>query len=587
MCGFVTLVGDDPQLRYLRPMMDSIRSRGPDDVALTSGTWFGLGFCLLSIVNRENSRQPVSSHDIDLAFNGEIYNFRSIKQRLWRDHGIEVNSEAQALLRLYQLCGPSFVSELDGDFAIIVLDSQTNTCHAFRDFYGVKPVYYAPVNRGKTWVFASHLKAFFQYPGFSTGFDLVALTEKRILNFWSGDRTCFESIHQLRPGHVLKMRFPTGAHNEPAIPEITGFCPQALTRAGELSNTEVKNIDTGCAQVIRRALGKRVQHSEVTPIVLALSGGIDSSLIATLAAADWPERLAAITVHDGIECEDLECATELSRVVGLTHHSYLITSPVFLEEFPRMVLECASPNPSYTAYFLGRAVREFYPDAKVFLCGEGADEFFVGYSLLLDHESFIARSLRAHEELSAQRISDSPLLQQVEQWKCMGSDDLWLDLVGMFQRDQLLNLHLVPFDHGPMAHSLECRVPYLDYEVINYIQRIPAHLRVLNRSTKILLRILLADALRRTPELARRLLRRRPSPAFFSTLGPRKWLRTFLKEKMPESTLAHSELAPYAKDVEGLFWIGSISTVFLKHHSRIDGLDFAELAQEVLNGPAT
>jgi asparagine synthetase B (glutamine-hydrolysing) len=240
-------------------------------------------------------------------------------------------------------------------------------------------------------------------------------------------------------------------------------------------------------------------------------------------------------------------------------------------------------NPAYTPYFLGRAVRELYPSAKVFLCGEGADEFFIGYPLLLEHESFIAKSISSLSRQPAERIADSPLLQQVERWQSVPSDQ-WMDLVRMFQRDQLLNLQLVPFDHGAMASSVECRVPYLDNEVIEFSNRLPLYLKVLDGSTKILLRLLLASLLHQDDALCRRLLSRRPSPAFFSTLRPRQWLRQLLQRMVPKSRLAASELALYSRNLEDLFWLGSVRVVFLKHRGRIEGLSFGDLAEEVING---
>jgi asparagine synthetase B (glutamine-hydrolysing) len=162
---------------------------------------------------------------------------------------------------------------------------------------------------------------------------------------------------------------------------------------------------------------------------------------------------------------------------------------------------------------------------------------------------------------------------------------MWLNLIEMFQNEQLVNLHLLPFDHGTMAHSIECRVPYLDYEVVDFIQQIPAEARVLNGCTKILLRIALAHAVGEGSDLRRRLLSRRPSPAFFSTLHPTGRLKELLKREVPGSKLAQSEFRSFARDVENLFWIASTATVFLKYRGQVDGLSFQQLAHEVLNAP--
>jgi asparagine synthase (glutamine-hydrolysing) len=363
-------------------------------------------------------------------------------------------------------------------------------------------------------------------------------------------------------------------------PEIVRFVSphEAGQDKGEV---EAKEIDAHCARVIGQAIRKRIEHSDVTPVVLALSGGIDSSLMAGLARS-LSDRLTAVTVFDSSECQDREYAGQLSQGIGLTHQTYQISLSEFLDEFPRIVLEIAGPNPGYTPYFLGRAMKRFYPSAKVRLCGEGADEFFIGYRLLLEDADYRAKSLSALRGFPSELTIQSSLLRQVWQWESMDREEAWLSLVGMFQREQLVNLHLVPFDHGTMAHGVECRVPFLDYGVVQFIQKVPARLRVFGDTTKVLLRILLAQTLGRDSVLVRALLTRLPSPAFFSTLGCRQWLNDFLREKISSSKLGRSELVKFAANDENLFWLASVATIFLKHRGHIDGMRFADLAHEVL-----
>lgn len=586
MCGFVILVSTQPPAhRHLRLMLDSIRSRGPDDLSYAQGEWFALGFCRLSImVLGEGGRQPVTDEaaGVHLVFNGEIYNFPSIQKQLRRDFGIVATSEAEALLQLYLKHGTSFVEQLDGDYGAVLLDSRSRTCLAFRDPFGVKPLYYAALEERRTWILSSHLKAFFHHPDFSTPLDSVALMERRVLGFWSSHLTCFAAIDQLTPGHCLRLQvIPEGQAPgiEHQVMQFSSPHEADIPRGGEV---DAGRLDIECAQIIGQAVRRRVEHSDVNPIVLALSGGVDSSLMAAL-APDLRDRLTAVTIFDSEECRDQEYAARLARGIGLTHQVYRIALSEFLDEFPTMVLEMAGANPNYTPYFLGRAMKQLYPSAKVLLCGEGADEFFIGYPLLLDSEYFWSSRLNTLCDFPAAQAAESPLLRQVWRYKSMGREAAWRNLVDMFQRDQLVNLHLVPFDHGTMAHGVECRVPYLDYGVINFIRRVPAHLRVLGSTTKVILRILLAQALGPDTSLAQSLLTRLPSPAFFSTLGCRHWLREFLREKLPHSRLAQSELASFAKDEESLFWLASVAIIFLKHRGRIDGMRFHDLADEVFS----
>ncbi|MGA8025507.1 MAG: asparagine synthase-related protein [Bryobacteraceae bacterium] len=564
-------------------MISSIRSRGPDDVACVGGQGFHLGFCRLAIVDPESGVQPCSANGVSVVFNGELYNYPSIKRKLWQEYGISVHSEVQALLHLYELFGLAFSKHLDGDFAIAVIDLRIQRCHLIRDFRGVKPLFYAQLSGGKTWAFASHIKALFQCSELSTGLDFVALAEKRVLSFWSSDRTFFERIHQLLPGHSLSLPICSQDCGRTPSPELRPLLKPESSLVNDFSDRE--DIGNRCASVIASALAKRLEHSEVTPVILALSGGVDSSLLAALAADRSPETLSTMTIHDGFETEDLDCATDLAKALRLSHRCFLVTAQEFFDSYPRMVAECASPNQGYSAFFLGRAMRELYPGAKVLLMGEGADELFVGYSLLMEHQRYRAKSLRALYDRGRDRIAESPLLQRVILWETAKPGDVWLDLIEMFQHEQLVNLHLVPFDHGPMAHSIECRVPYLGDEVIEFIQDIPAEARVLRGCTKILLRLALEKAIDDKPEIKHRLLSRRPSPAFFSTQHPSRCLKELLNREISGSKLETSDLRPFARDIENLFWMAGTATIFLKYRGEVNGLSFADFKDEVLHAP--
>jgi asparagine synthase (glutamine-hydrolysing) len=586
MCGFVVLVGSPPPPRPdVRLMLDHIRSRGPDDVCQEEADWFALGFCRLSIVVLSNDgRQPVADEagGIRLVFNGELYNYRDIRQQLQRESGVAPASEAEALLRLYQRAGVSFTDQLDGDYAIVVMDSRTKTCLAFRDPFGVKPLYYASLENGRTWMVCSHVKPFFQHPGFSTELDPITLAERRVLGFWSSDRTCFGAIHQLAPGRYLRLDVPNDDSGMPIRQALGNASMPQTDRADD--GLDAGQICCRCGDALARAVSRRVEHSEVRPIVLALSGGIDSSLMAAL-ASECRDQLAAVTVFDTEESLDPDYAARLSAHIDLRHRTYRIELSEFLAEFPRVVLEMAGPCPSYTPYFIARAMKRFHPSAKVLLCGEGADEFFVGYSLFLNDEYMRTRTM-ALRSCPSELIAQSALLERVAQWDSLGRDAAWGDLVDMFQRDQLVNLHLVPFDHGTMAHGVECRVPFLDHAVVQSVQMIPKGLRVLGRTGKIVLRILLAHALGRGSAIADTLLSRPSSPAYFSTLYCWNALRQLIRDRLPGSRLARSPHARAAANEETLFWLASLSTIFLQHRGRIDGMTFDDLAAEVFGEAA-
>ena len=183
-------------------MAAALAPRGPDDHSLVEGDYYAVGFRRLAIVATEFGRQPVSdpTRDVTLAFNGEIYNYGALAEDLLRSRGVPVRSEAEALLALYLSHGVEFTLSIDGDYAIVVCDGRTRECHLFRDPFGVKPLYYAPIAGGRAWAAASEVQAFFRHPDFSTAWDEIALWERRVLGFAAFDRTSFEAIRQVPPG---------------------------------------------------------------------------------------------------------------------------------------------------------------------------------------------------------------------------------------------------------------------------------------------------------------------------------------------------------------------------------------------------
>jgi asparagine synthase (glutamine-hydrolysing) len=349
-----------------------LRSRGPDDVGLVDGGWFAAGFRRLSIFARSSGRQPVSSPsgEITLVFNGELYEYAEIARDL-ASRGAAVCSEAQALLALYALHGADFARDLDGDYAIVVFDARSGTCHLLRDPFGVKPLYYAPLGGAGGWAIASDPAALFIHRDFSTDWDFTALAERQVLGFCLGS----DQFRGDPPGPAGRPRHdqagdPRGARVSAADQEHL-----AATRAldvGRLDTGALVSSDAGGAAPDRsprrragrpRAFG---QHRLVAPrraCRRALAGG---------------PHAVTIGVEGG---DDERAASAVARSLGLRHRFDAITADALAASLPRLVLTLGSQGPSYSAYFLGAAARRLSPDAKVLLVGEGADELFFGYQI--------------------------------------------------------------------------------------------------------------------------------------------------------------------------------------------------------------
>jgi asparagine synthase (glutamine-hydrolysing) len=577
MCGIAAVVGGHSSRRCLPEMAGCLRSRGPDDDGFVEGDWFAIAFRRLSIFATSTGRQPVSSPggEISLAFNGEIYNYREIARDLER-RGVRVRCEAEALLALYTSDGVDFARALDGDYAIVVCDTRTRTCHLLRDPFGVKPLYYAPLGDAASWAVSSDPAAMFVHPDFSTDWDLTALAERRVLGFCSWDRTNFAAIRQVPPGGRVTIRaeHPGGARVSPADPSHL-----RATRA-----LDVGRLDADCARLVGRAVRRRIDHRDGGPVVLALSGGIDSSILAALALERSREALHAVTI--GIEGGDDErAASAVARSLGVRHLFDEMTADALVASLPRVVLTLGSQGPSYSAYFVGAAARRLSPAAKVLLVGEGADELFFGYQIHRDPMPFARAALTTLGALPREAIETSELLRTVDRWSSLEPAAVRSDLATLLRTHQLVNRHLVPFDHGTMAHGLECRVPYLDLRLARWLARIPESALASAKAPKPLLRLLAADRLAGTG-CDRLVLGRSPSPLRAALAPARAAFTDRIRRWLSSSSLSRRPFAALARDPEELFWLAAVEAVFFRRRAQIDGMEIGDLEAEVMRAAA-
>jgi asparagine synthase (glutamine-hydrolysing) len=554
-------------------MAASLRSRGPDDDGFVEGDWFAIAFRRLSIFATSTGRQPVSSPggEITLAFNGELYNYGKIARGLER-RGVRVRSEAEALLALYVRDGVDFTRALDGDYAIVVCDTRTRTCHLLRDPFGVKPLYYAPLGDAASWAIASDPAAMFAHPDFSTDWDLTALAERRVLGFCSWDRTNFAAIRQVPPGGRVTVQAGEagGARVWTADPR----------RIGESRAVDVERLYTDCARLVGRAVRRRIDHRDGGPVVLALSGGIDSSILAALAVERSREPLHAVTI--GVPGGDDErAASAVARSLGVRHRFDETTADALDASLPRLVLTLGSQGPSYSAYFVGAAARRLSPAAKVLLVGEGADELFCGYQMHRDPLPYVHAALTALDAVPREATAASTLLPTVDRWRSLEPAAVRSDLVALLRTHQLVNRHLVPFDHGAMAHGLECRVPYLDLRLARWLAPIPDSALAGTRAAKPLLRLLAADCLASTG-CDRLVLGRSPSPLRAALAPSRAALTDRVRRWLSSSSLSRKPFAPFAKGPEELFWLAAVEAVFFRRRARIDGMVIDDLEAEVI-----
>ena len=431
---------------------------------------------------------------------------------------------------------------------------------------------------GRAWAAASDVQAFFRHPDFSTDWDEIALWERRVLGFSASDRTSFAAIAQVPSGARVTLRAS-------ASPRIFETPPDPGAPQG--SDLAVDRIPEECAAILREAIDRRISHSEYFPVALALSGGIDSTIIAALSAGHVRGRVVAVTIGGALDEVDATTSGHVAASLSLTRTFDQVSAGFLLKHYLRIVLACGAQGPAYSAYCLGHAVRRHCPRTKVALCGEGADELFLGYWMHLRAEAYANRAIEALATVPSDTVDASPLLRAVAGWRSADSQRIQCELNEMFRTHQLVNRHLIPFDHGMMAHGIECRVPFLDRAVARFISAVPEPARTAGNTSKVLLRLVVGELLRPFgAELQRLVLDRRPSSLPSAMSEARSALNRRITKCLSNCNLQRSRLTRFATGLEDLFWLGAVDTVFLRHRTLVRDMELVGMEMEIADAVA-
>ncbi len=465
MCGL--LYSNDPAIdrgRFVRAL-DTMRHRGPD----VSGCYSELdghqfGHQRLSILDLDHrSDQPFVSHDgrYHMVYNGEIYNYRELVAR----HGISVNTtgDTEVLLELYARLGEGMLNELNGMFALVIYDSQTGDVFAARDRLGVKPLYHREARGFHT--FASEIAAVLElHPEHQV--DEFAVRQYQKLRTLFNGRTLYKGISMFPAGCYLKngrvQRYwdlPDGPQEPPSDEELR-----------ELVTTAVKY----------RTL------SDV-PVGSYLSGGLDSTIVAGLSHRPHTWTIGSESNNE------FKWAEMAARRFDSTHHEVLMPHEDFLQTAKGLIIarrEPLSVPNEVLLYVMTRAVKEFN---TVILSGEGADELFFGYDRIFTWASQAPEfDLAGFDKYySYGKHSDMEVLEDaLEPFMNRGTR---LDIVAAFF--QVAHLHglLRRLDNSTMQCSVEGRVPFVDYRLIERMAGVSYDYRTAGGIVKAPLKRVFAD----------------------------------------------------------------------------------------------
>ena len=527
MCGFVGFTGDGDQ-GVLRSMTEAIAHRGPDDAQYYQDGEISLGFRRLSIIDLSGGRQPMENEDGSkvLVFNGEIYNYRDLRQELrGAGHVFKTEADSEVLLHGYEEFGPKILNRLRGMFAFVIWDKEKKELFGARDFFGIKPLYYGEM--GGQLLFGSEIKSFLPHPAFRKVLNRRALENYLSFQYSPGPETFFEGVCKLPPAHYFLYQAGRMSLTRYWIPEFHA--------------EEDKSLDYWVDE-IEKVFDNSVQAHKISDVEVGsfLSSGVDSSYVACSANVD---KTFTVGFDNGEKYNEISYAKELSELIPVKNISKVITPEEFWGNFGKIQYHMDEPlaDPSAVAlYFVCNTASRHL---KVVLSGEGADEIFGGYNIYkeplemawYDRIPFpirraigkLAGMLPAHRGLNllvrrGKRLEErfignaymftekerrallkhptdarSPA-EMVKPYYDMAADKdsvtkmQFVDLNMWMVGDILLKA-----DKMSMANSLELRVPFLDKEVMALAGRIPTRYRVNGENTKFAMR---KAALRRMPE---------------------------------------------------------------------------------------
>jgi asparagine synthase (glutamine-hydrolysing) len=570
MCGICGSTSD-PEGVAVKAMCDALRHRGPDGEGayLEAGGGVALGARRLSVIDLEDGDQPRSNEDgsVRVVFNGEIYNHPTFRRRLeGRGHTLRGYSDTEILPHLYEDYGEDLVHVLEGMFAIAIWDARRERLLLVRDRFGEKPLFY--LRRGRDLVFASELTALVTGLGTLPAVNPAALDAFFVLGYVPGEAgSILEGVQQVRPGHLLTWSRASGE-----IEERPYWKPP--TPVAELKEPP-QELAAETGRLLEQSIAGRMIAD--VPLGVFLSGGVDSSVIAAIAARQSRKPLKTFTVgygRGGGSHDERAASRGMAKLIGSEHREVVMDAEEAATRVPSLLAKLDQPLADPAVVPLHSIAEFARGEVTVAIGGEGADELFGGYPrytwlgraprLQPGHGRAIAglgrripragssspRALRALE-LAVPR----PLAERHLDWVTDGRrhvrDGLYGprlrnahrrdDVVAGLARDleesrcysvagslmRLDQLHwlpddvLVKADRAGMLASLELRTPYLQRELAEFATSVAPSTH-LSGGGKLLLRLLLKQLVPGAQQ--------RRKVAFLPPIGA--WLRGPLRPAM-------------------------------------------------------
>jgi len=546
MCGIVGLFSSEGRLgtdqSLLTRMNSLLTHRGPDDKGSFQDRYAGIAMCRLKVIDLEGGHQPI--HDGEekywIVFNGEIYNYAELRAALEKKgHRFYSHSDTEVILHQFLEDGENCVHALKGMFAFAIYNPRDASLFLARDRLGVKPLFYHTGNKG--FAFASEIKPLLEVPWLPRELNLQAVSHFLSLNYLPAPWTPFQGIHQLPPGHWMKVRA--------GKTELQQYWDVPLgEEIDESEEAALKKID----ELLHRSMERRLIAD--VPIGAFLSGGLDSSTLVYLMKEHRHEKIKTFSVgFDHPSYDETPYARQVAEHFGTDHYEIRCKPEDAVNSLRDIAWHAdglLADQAALPLYMVSKLAKEH---VTVCLSGDGGDEVFVGYpTFQADHYhraySRVPRFLRKgiiepalgllpastgklSFEYRAKKFAEAGDFSAEKAhywWRTIFTDaekrDLLLpqaarglnldsySLYGEFLEKKpqaeftnrclyadlkvwLAGNNLYKVDTMTMAHGLEARVPFLDHELVEYMARLPAGLKFKNRVQKYLFKKYLAGKL--------------------------------------------------------------------------------------------
>lgn len=522
MCGFVGFTNkiNDASI-VLGKMMDRIKHRGPDSDGKYVDEQIAMGFRRLSIIDlSDQGSQPIFNEDksLVLTFNGEIYNYKDLREELVASgHKFYTQTDSEVLIHGYEQWGEDMLDKLRGMFAFVIFNKNTNEVFGARDFFGIKPLYYAKM--GETLMWGSEIKSFLDHPHFKKELNTDVLETYLTFQYSPTTETFFKNVYKLPAAHCFT--YKNGEMNVRRYWEVKFHAdngPSLEDWVNRISDTFKNSVE--------------VHKFADVEVGSFLSSGVDSSYVAAVANVD---KTFTVGFGEDEKYNEIGYAKEFSKYIHKENFSKVISPEEYWNSLSKIQYHMDEPlaDPAAVALFFVCQIAS--EKVKAVLSGEGADEIFGGYNIYhnpadmasyfkiprpirkavgavaekLPHKHGINYLIRGSKDLDERFIGNAYIFSEKERKDILSIKTNAPDAMAITKpfydkvRDQdqvtqmqYVDLHLwmtgdilLKADKMSMAHSLELRVPFLDRKVMELAEQIPVKDRVTETETKYAMRL--------------------------------------------------------------------------------------------------